>query len=416
MRVIYNGIDLMPLETHNFDWEAVYDEHGVDYLYTRVSMAIRAVVNGTSSVVPVANGPPVNYGFDRDRVLRVNAPTFRSPTPQAPPNAANTLNADLGMDEQTRSTLRRIVLNPVSVFGPGFPNTNEVTHEAIRHRLSTPRGQLYIFWGRGMETGIPVVGTPNPPGPQPFVARLFLESPEPSGRGHRHCDCKNGPFPKILSVPQVYGDAETMMLDWAVETFVNEANENDVRQSGQAFAGEGLLSNRFAQTHTVDKEGYTTITTTGTAVFRTDFVFASLADGDLKNPDARRPFLFMPIPFGFTREIDYVRGREDATGVEYSYRDTQVHANFVAGPFTKSASITIAHTQSIAIETDLIADGIAAYERIVSIKANRKFAKPDPVEAAEKAEAKGGGGRPVRRGRPARGRPAPPPFGEPIGP
>lgn len=421
MRTIYNGVDLMPIETHHFDWEPVYDDSGVDYLYTRVSMAMRALVNGLSSVVPVANGPPMNYGFLNEGILNRGLPSFRSAIERAPPNGDNTTNTPMGMDRALPSRLRRIILNPISPLGAGNANTSEITHQAIRHRLSTPRGQLYIFWGRGMESGVPPVGTPLRPGPIPQVARLFLESPILGARGvgdpptpHRVTDCKNGPIPKILSVPQVHGDAQTMILDWAVETFVNESEDNDVKGLGQVGAGggppgagRGLLSNRFSQSHSVDEHGYTTITTEGVALFRTDFLFQRPADGGLTSPDAKRPFLFMPIPLGFTRQVDYVRGNEDATGVRYRYHDTQVHQNFVAGPFTKAGSISVAHTQSIATEADLVGEGLQAYERLLSIRANRSIGKDDRREDP-------GGGRPRGRRVPGRfrrvaGRPPGPP-------
>ncbi|CAM6002950.1 unnamed protein product [Sphagnum balticum] len=59
----------------------------------------------------------------------------------------------------------------------------------------------------------------------------------------------------------------------------------------------------------------------------------SVTFGTPISPDTLRAGLFLPIQQGFKRTIDYVRGLEDVTGVEYGYTDTQVPVNFVAGPF-----------------------------------------------------------------------------------
>ncbi len=369
MRVIYNGVDLLALHTHYMNWEPVYDDSGVDYLYTRVSGAWRAVVNGIASVVPITAGRFLNYAFSG--VAAPAAPTTGTvvrpnPTTFAPPVAP----AGEGIGSATRSALRGIVLDP-PVPLPG--NDPTVTHASIRHRLSTPRGKLYIFWGRGMESGIPAVGTEGRPGGVVF-APLFLESPPGLGQSRALCDCKNGPFPKLLSVVESVGDSLTMMVDFSIETFVNESADNNVTPHG------GLLSNRFTQTHDIHPDSYTTVTTQGTAVFRTDFVY-SLPEA----PDSRRSIIFMPIPQGFKRDNIRVTGRSDVTGVDYSYEDVQQSVNFVAGPFTKAASISAVHRQAIFNQPDVWANSpLNVYERTLGIAANKNFAeKADPKAEAD---------------------------------
>lgn len=378
MRTIYNGIDLLPIKTHEFTVEAVYDDTGVDYLYSRVTMVVEGLVNGQATVVEGvggANGPFMSYDFKGDGGTgTTTATTTRAaPTPvflaggNAPPRGTG---LDVG---PATSPPRRIVR---------VPNAPLLTHAAVRHRLSQPRKQLYIFSGPGMESGGPVPGSSDPPlGP----GELCVVSPV----GGRVCDCKNGPFPKVLSVTEAMGDATTLVVTWAVETFINEAQDNNVNPRG------ALISNRFAQSHSVDDAGYTTIHTTGTALFRTDLVY-SIPDA----PDPFRAILFMPIPQGFTRTIDAVTGRPDVTGVDYTYTDKQVSSNFVAGPFVRAASISVVHRQAVTSNADVLSGALSVYERYLGIKANRNFAKPEKAAAPVPAA-------PAPRG--IRGRPVPPP-------
>lgn len=370
----------MPLETHHFDWESVYDDSGTDYLYSRVSFAGRSVVNGIASVQPVSNGPPMNYVLGSDTTLSAPAP------PRATPQFVPTPNVPLnsGIVLRNPSTYREIVRDP----GGGINGTQN-THAAVRFRLQVPRGKLYIFWGHGMETGTPAAGKLDPPS---NVGRLFLESPGPGFK----VDCKNGPTPRLFNVVEAFGDAETLIVDWGVETYVNEAETHNVRSVG------ALLSNRFSQTHSVGQDGYTSITTEGVAIFRTDFVYANA-----QSPDAFRAIAFMPIPRGFVREILYVRGRGDVTGVEYGYRDTQQSVNFVAGPFVKAASMSCVHRQSVSTRADLLGGALAAYERTLGIAANRNIArgeggavrtvKPRVIPGEENLKHPGGGVRMPRR-------------------
>lgn len=364
MRVIYDGVDLLPVETHYFELEPVYDPSGVDYLYTRVGGAFRGLINGISSVREVVNGPPINYGFRGSASLSTGGTIYRPrPVTTIPVQPGATVPGDFGIKAATPSNLREIVADPVPPGGG--PNDSAITHMAIRHRLSVPRKSLYIFHGTGMESGNPQVGTQRPPNPQ--VASLFIESPSPGFR----CDCKNGPFPRVLSCVQAVGDATTLLVDFGIETFINEADINDVRPIS------GLISNRFSQSHAVDENGFTSINTTGVAIFRTDMVY------DAGSPDAFRQWLFMPVPLYFTRVINYVRAREDGTGVEYSYTDAQAHTNFVAGSFTKAASIHIVHSQSIVTQADLAGAALQTYERALNIRQMRKFAKADVMHHPE---------------------------------
>lgn len=353
MRVIYNGVDLMILKTHEFSFESVYDDTGVDYLFTRVTLVVEALVNGQAKVIEGrANGPFMSYDF-------TGSPTGPSPAPfrlgvdpvPVDPFLSTLVPPGVGTDvgPATRE-LRRIIK---------VPNAPVLTHYAIRHRLSVPQSKLYIFSGSGMESGTPAAGTTDPP--SETSAELSVESPLTD----RRCDCKNGPLPKLLNITEALGDANTFVVVWAVETYINEAGDNNANPWG------ALLSNRWSQSHTVDEDSFTTVTTEGQATFRTDLLYA--APGE--SPDAGRATLFMPIPQGFTRVIDYCTGLPDVTGVAYGYTDTQVKSNFVAGPYAHAARIELHHRQAITSNADILQGALSVYERVLSLKVNQNFAK-----------------------------------------
>lgn len=378
--MIYSGIDLFFIETTTFDWSSVYDDSGTDYLYDRVEIVGRAVVNGQEAIVKPVNGTPgpfMSYKYKGQESSE--PPNFQlfprvtdiiSPTPPVLVNGVPSISGFTGINVSEQSNLRSISF---------VANAPPLTHATIRHRLSSPRGKLYIFTGMGMETGIPGAGTSSPPvyGPSGKNGEVIITLQSPQAE-EDVCDCKNGPIPKILAVHNTIGADQTMMVDWACETYINEDKSNNVRPYG------AMLSNRFKQVHMVDSDGYTTIETHGVAIFRTDFVY-SLPE----SPDQLRPLNFMPISQGFRREILYVEGREDVTGVAYGYRDIQVHVNFAAGPYIKAASIATNHRQSVISNTNVIESVISAGERIQRYRADTKFANMRE-EADKKAKPKTG--------------------------
>lgn len=355
MRMIYNGVDLMPIETHVMDTEAVYDDSGVDYLYSRFTASVRAMVSGQSMTVLPLTGTNVNSfinyawmssqsgdqtAIPRDTPTLVPPTTFTGTGPTTPP--------DKGIDYKTKSPLRTIAV---------VRNSPPLTHQVIRHRLSTPRGKLYVFSGPGVDLPAGITTTvPDPPGGRPTVTGntsiggrvqtslnatdvlMMIEAPVDNAP----CDCKNGPLPRLLGIHGVEGDAGVFVVDFSIEAYFNEADMNNVVPSG------ALLSNRFSQGHEVREDGFTTITTQGKAIFRTDRLYETMT-----NPDSNRPILFMPILQGFVRENINVVGLPDATGVVYSYRDRQVYVNFPAGPYVGAASISAIHRQAIVSNTQL---------------------------------------------------------------
>lgn len=385
-------MDLGVLKTEAFDWEAVYDETGVDYLYSRVSFVGRCVISGFALV---GNGPMIGYRFSGSAPIPVTGSGTAAPQPNGVYNQASTVG------NTVRAAPNNPVLPQLGTTAPGVGvqgrenaryrdvvrdnSAPAITHQTIRWRLQTPRSSLFIFRGPGAEVQ-------NPPN----ADQLILESPI---RGFQ-CDAKNGPFPKVFNVFESIGDVNLLMVDFAVETFVVETDKNLFNPSGI------LLSNRFSQTHVHDENYFTTVRTEGTAVFRTDMVYKIP-----QSPDSMRPVLFMPIPFGFQRKINFVRARGDGTGIEYSYDDQQVPTNFVAGPYAGATKISAVHRQAVISDVDILAGALGTYERVLGLKANRHIAEAENGLATRTATPPGappgGGGKPRGVSPRSRSRPVP---------
>jgi len=408
MRIIYNGIDLFVQETHQYDMECVMDDTGTDYLYTRHMIVARCVVNGQASVYAsrfingqwFRNGPAITYNFlggssvstqgpggsggpvkgvqppgtIADGASRVGPPPIgdfgtqrADPTqPVLPRNGvvgSGITPTDSGLSASNTNQLFEVVSTPID------PTTSI---RVIRHRLTTPRGRLFIFSG-GWD-GDPATGPA-------FPAPVMVMSPDTESR----CDCKNGPIPRILSTPKVFGDATTFILDFAVETYINESVQNGV------YAPGALLSNRFKQVHTVGQDSYTTINTDGMAIFRTDWVYRLPA-----SPDCVRPLLTLPIPRGFQRENVVVEGLPDVAGVRYAFQDRQVPSNFVAGPYVKAAKISAVHRQGVTNNSFVLEGALSAYERILGVAANKNIAKQPTGDEQKQIIAKTGQPRTVK--------------------
>lgn len=441
MRVVYYGIDMGVLETYAFDWEPVYDPTGSDYLYTRVLLVVRCIVNGQAEVLNATegvpfNGPPISYAFEdlvvpppktkkqtvpargplsgtrfsQDNSVITNGitiggqaipapvpvaiPAIKLPKGPAPATPGVPDSAAIRILTPPRritnvaipgANVRDMNISPtmgISARQPGtpmpelrkivrVPNMPALTHQAIRHRLSVPQQRLYVFAGPGQEIGKPKPGTNDEVVPP---AQVILQSPQDS---RSQTDCKNGPRPKMLGVHTALGDTNTMLVDWQIETFVNEAKLNRTSLVG------ALLSNRFSQTQAVKGDGYSVIGTAGTALFRTDFVY----DGE--SPDFKRPVLFMPIPQGFTRTIEYVTGRPDCVGVDYAYTDEQVSSNFVAGVYVNAASISAVHRQAIVGSGGVLTGALTTYERVLNLMALKNWSKPHPEEPKRRKDEPG---------------------------
>lgn len=144
------------------------------------------------------------------------------------------------------------------------------TDALIRHYLLQPRRQFIIMM---------------------VDNRVLLVSParRSDGPGYYSCDCNSGPIPKLHNITRIDGD-HLFRVNWSCETWIRECRDGDYN------ATPALLSNRFAQTHSIDDSFMTTIRTIGQAFFRTD-----LLDNANEVCDTYRNQCFPPVPLGFKR-------------------------------------------------------------------------------------------------------------------
>lgn len=189
------------------------------------------------------------------------------------------------------------VLNPAAtayVTGPiASPGTlPPATLVAIRHALEQPRSQL--LWTSA-----------NPANPDfPYI---MLQSPAPGFT----TDLNNGPKPLHVSMTNLTG-SRTAMIRFVVETSIRECPYGE--------PANAVLAHRFSQDHDVNDQHLTTITTQGTAYFRTDLL--QLLG---QSPDKFRAALFglIPVPAGFFRERIHVQVASAQNALRYTIADRE---------------------------------------------------------------------------------------------
>ncbi|VTR92150.1 unnamed protein product [Gemmata massiliana] len=386
MHINYNGIDIECLEILESVFESVYDETGTDYLYSRYHLAVTGVINGQSEIqqyTPTTNyaeGGSQNlsqYQYWRNHAPAGAAPPFDDPPPNVNPyfgggarpqrSSKATPGAGITAISPTQFPVPDIIRRPVPAI---------TTDAVIRSRLQTPRGRLFVFTGSGDTSRKDEV--------------LLQSHPWNS-----HTDCKNGPFPKLYAVTQFSGDAQTFMVRFEVETFINEtpasaavANLQKVGVMEGAYsvggginsslANRALLSNRFSMRHSLDDDNYLTILTQGVAHFRTDLLYTN----EPLNPDDLRLNLMLPVPFGCVRGDIEIEGLPDGTGVTYSFVDREQRANFVGGPYCFATQIEAVHRQAVSIDDDFLTGALNVYERQLNLKVQREFARDREKERA----------------------------------
>lgn len=376
MRIIYNGIDMSVLQdTYKYEMEPVFDDSGTDYLYTRHSIACNTLVNGQVDLFTpkevdgsmVANGPAVTY--TGSAMLSSSPPTTPFSTAAAvsrPGTDSDPVSAIFAAGYATvpfTAGAATATREPLFIVTKA-PNPAPSTMWVIRQRLSEPRGRLFVT--------TPLVEPPAGGAvPGPSLVPMQLVSPDPAVSSV--CDCKNGPFPLVTSINQVYGDDRTFLVAFAVQTFINEYRKNGINTS------TALLSNRFSQTASTDDRGYTTLTTVGKAVFRSDWL--NLRGAAAVTPDVVRAELMLKIPLGFVRDNIDVTSSPDGTGLVYRFIDRQVEVNFPGGTVSKAAKISAVHRQAITNNSDVFSGALTAYERALGLAANKNIAKPHPGAA-----------------------------------
>ncbi len=274
----YGAVALQVLKTHHIGSEDVYDDTGLDYLWTR-------------------------YTFDVTGLVNLAATAFR---------------ANDG--------------DPVPVASPGVAPF--LTIQNIRDTLSLPRQPLTY----ADETGNVMVQSPPaaPVGQNAFVPGGGLGVNLVPGVT-MDCDCDGGPRPlRPVEVLSVHGAGHSVIVRFAVSTTVNDsimwAAIGGLSTPGAAAPKPPVvLSNRWSTSERLDEAAFSTRTYTGRAVFRADI----LRDLTIHPPDGAQVRLAVPddfrsywgnfnIPPGFQRRQVFVEQEPDGFAVRYRVVDVQL--------------------------------------------------------------------------------------------
>lgn len=351
MFVYYNGITFTATTVDEFSRTAVYDDSHTDKLYDRFYIEVTAVVNGQAEVRTIA-GVPMSYAGRNqgsqtgvpnatrvNEAVRARPPGMGNPGATAQVPVTDSPQRQLGVFQQPLTTPYASSAGPPSFNNEArlvipldpVPNTPPLTAKLIGERLTDPRGQLMVFAGTGEDD------------------ELLLHSP---GWGFP-CDAKNGPLPVGFHIFHSFGEAGTFFIKWACETFLNEHTP--------VYTGDGLLSNRFSMTHSVDQDSFLTYLVTGTAIFDTRALHTV---GD--NPDRIRPNLMLPIPRGFVRGNIEVEGMPGMEGVNYSYTDRQLPISMPACHQIFASRVEAHHQQAVVTDMDMMTATTNALDSILN--------------------------------------------------
>ena len=179
------------------------------------------------------------------------------------------------------------VSDPNAADPAGVPGDRmAISLERLRHTLSQPMKRLLYRVGNDLVLDSPV---PLPSGAVPL----------------RDCDFGPKPDASFLSVVQVVGDV-TAFVQFRVTTCVNDCSNY-------------VVSNRWRMSHSLNEFGYTTRTTTGTAILRADLM--SLV-GDMNADSFRREF-FVPADAPLQRIDLDANLDEGGTRLTYTLTDAE---------------------------------------------------------------------------------------------
>lgn len=275
----YGGIVLQVLKTHHIGSEDVYDETGLDYLWTKYTFDVTGLVN-------LAN---------------------TSYTTQ--PN------------------------NPAPVATPGQPPFLTVAN--IRDTLSLPRQQLTYTDEVGNEMVRSPADAPVPAAqfqPGGGIQNNIVQPPVPLD-----CDCDGGPKPlRPAEVLAVHGAGKSVIVRFTVSTTVNDSifwtGQGGLTVLGRAAPKPPvILSNRWSLTESLDEAAFSTRIYSGRAVFRADLLRDLTITPDdgagkrLAVPDDFRSYwASFNIPPGFQRQQVFVEQEPSGFAVRYRVVDVQL--------------------------------------------------------------------------------------------
>lgn len=322
MNIWYGGIKFEVVRLLDFERQPILDDSKVDYLFTKFTINAIALCNSQQAFEkPIDRA--MGMSFVRDSAPGV--PFTPAPAPginALPPNLRQA--SDLGTD------FTRTRTSPI------------ITDNVIRHWLKVPRRQLFVTDSQGNQ---------------------ILRTPKPGF----YVDANNGPNVVVYSVQEILGDARTFVVHFQVETYINECEENEGRTTTSKFAS--LISNRFSQHHELDEDYFLTIITQGIAHYRTDMIYTRM------NPDDLRPFLFLPIPYGFKRVDIQVSSNASVNAIRYQFVDKQIPYQYVKGNMINATRASVNFVESVYSSSNPLGNVVNFVERYYGFKVNRRFAR-----------------------------------------
>lgn len=275
----YGGISLQILKTHHVASEDVYDDTGLDYLWTRYTFDVTGVVNLQATAYATQPG------------------------------------------------------NPAPVATPG--TLPFLTVANVRDTLSLPRQPLtYVD-----ETGNVMVQSPAsaPVQAANFVPGGGIVNNIVQPPVQLDCDCDGGPKPlRPVEVLSVHGAGQSVIVRFAVSTTLNDSifwsGQGGLTVLGKAAPKPPvILSNRWSTSEELDEGAYSTRTLAGRAVFRADLLrdlTVTPNDGSPKRlavPDDFRAYMMgNPVPPGFQRRQVFVEQEPSGFAVRWRLVDVQL--------------------------------------------------------------------------------------------
>jgi hypothetical protein len=299
--VVYGPCSIDVQQTHDMLIEDVYDDTGLDYLWTRWTIDVTGVVN-----LGGAMGGAMSY--------------------------------------------QTVAGNPNPVRNPGVPAF--LTHQAVRDALSQPRQPLVVTDTAGNVllrspgfAPVPAAGmAPGGGAAGQIINNTYLD-----------CDCDGGPKPlRPVEILSIHGDGKSVIVRFSISTTVNESvfwvtqGGQEVPDPGQPSSGLGrapgdppgglarpkppiIGSNRWSATEELDEAAFSTRIYEGRVVFRADLLrdfftkppgapFARVAVPD----DFRSWFARFFCPLGFQRAQVYAQAEPSGFAVRYRVTDVQM--------------------------------------------------------------------------------------------
>lgn len=330
----YNGIQMELVNIDRFEREAVQSQDGVDHLWNQYTIQVTAVVH--YAYLNLGGGPFPTNNIIKEKLLEKRKKFKISFLTGGISAHDNQLGQDL--------RLFGAVDNPANPFVYQGPIPSEIQQfDDVPNVIETQQH------GEAGEE------------------ELLIESPLPGAT----VDAKLGPEPLFCHITKFLGE-NGFVVTWAIRTWLVDC-------PGVPSNLSALLDNRFVMIHDVNEDQLTTVTTYGTAVFRTDLL---LARNQL--PDSFRHLILAPIYKGFRRQHIQVKQMSDTT-IRYLTSDLQTPVVF--NPSVDNAiRAEVLHRRVLAQKESFSSSIIGAAESWYSFRANRNWAQQSQKAEQQRAD------------------------------